>query len=74
MIDSFEFEAAGKFCEKAVQQEPDNVRCIETMALMLMECAQLDQAKIVNIRSLRLLILVFKIVNICSLRLLIFIV
>ena len=48
MIDSFEFTAASKFCEKALQQEPNNVKCIETMGLMFMEGAQLDEAKTVS--------------------------
>ena len=47
-IDSFEFDLAQKFCLRALESEPDNLRAIETYGNLLMETGDLDKAKQVS--------------------------
>jgi len=45
LIDEFNFELAQKFCQRALETEPDNVRALEVSASMLMELGQTESAK-----------------------------
>ncbi|BFY97480.1 hypothetical protein BsWGS_00520 [Bradybaena similaris] len=45
LIDEFSFELAQKFCERALEQEPDNVRALETSASLLLELGNTESAK-----------------------------
>jgi len=44
-IDTFEFELAQRFCQRALEQEVDNVRALETSGTLMMEVGQTEQAK-----------------------------
>ena len=48
MIDEFNFELAQKFCQRALETEPDNVRALETSASLLLELGNVDGAKHVS--------------------------
>lgn len=45
LIDEFNFDLAQKFCQRALETEPDNVRALEVSASMLMELGQTESAK-----------------------------
>jgi len=45
LIDEFNFELAQKFCQRALETEPDNVRALETSASLLLELGNVDGAK-----------------------------
>merc|ERR1712025_199751 len=45
LIDEFNFELAQKFCQRALETEPDNVRALETSASLLLELGNVDSAK-----------------------------
>ena len=47
-IDRFEYELAQKFCQRALEMEPDNVRALETSGSLLIDLGNLDAAKQVN--------------------------
>ncbi|KAK2177144.1 hypothetical protein NP493_616g01012 [Ridgeia piscesae] len=44
-IDTFEFEMAQKFCQRALELEPDNVQALETSGTLLLELGELDSAR-----------------------------
>ena len=44
-IDRFEYEMAQKFCQRALEMEPDNVRALETSGSLLIDLGNLDAAK-----------------------------
>ncbi|KAI0239735.1 putative RNA-directed DNA polymerase from transposon BS [Lamellibrachia satsuma] len=44
-IDMFEFEMAQKFCQRALELEPDNVQALETCGTLLLELGELESAK-----------------------------
>ena len=50
LIDEFNFELAQKFCQRALETEPDNVRALETSASLLLELGNCESAKHVSIR------------------------
>ena len=43
-IDSFQLELACKFCEKALQIEPNNVHVLDTLGPLLLEIGDTDKA------------------------------
>ena len=43
-MDSFQIEMAVQFCERALSLEPDNVHVLDTMAPLLLEVGDTDQA------------------------------
>ncbi|XP_059179305.1 uncharacterized protein LOC131958345 isoform X2 [Physella acuta] len=45
LIDEFNYELAQKFCQRALEQEPDNLRALETSASLLIELGNLEAAK-----------------------------
>jgi len=45
LIDEFNYELAQKFCQRALEQEPDNVRALETSASLLLELGNAESAK-----------------------------
>lgn len=45
LIDEFNFELAQKFCQRALETEPDNVRALETSASLLLELGNSESAK-----------------------------
>ena len=47
-IDTFEFEMAQKFCQRALELEPDNVQALETCGTLLLELGELDSARHVS--------------------------
>ncbi|XP_046565671.1 probable assembly chaperone of rpl4 isoform X1 [Haliotis rubra] len=44
-IDRFEFEMAQKFCQRALELEPDHIRALETVGTLLLEVGNTDGAK-----------------------------
>ncbi|XP_041367293.1 probable assembly chaperone of rpl4 [Gigantopelta aegis] len=44
-INEFQYEVAQKFCQRALEMEPDNVRTLETTGNLLMELGDPDGAK-----------------------------
>ncbi|KAL4235922.1 hypothetical protein ACF0H5_004312 [Mactra antiquata] len=44
-IDRFEYELAQKFCQRALEMEPDNVRVLETSGALLIDLGNLEGAK-----------------------------
>ena len=51
-IDQFEFSLAQKFCQRALEMEPDNVRALETCGTLLLELGNMDGAKQVSLKCL----------------------
>jgi tetratricopeptide (TPR) repeat protein len=45
LIDEFSYELAQKFCQRALEREPDNVRALETSASLLVELGNVESAK-----------------------------
>ncbi|GFR79364.1 TPR repeat-containing protein YDR161W [Elysia marginata] len=45
LIDEFNYELAQKFCQRALEMEPDNVRALETSASLLLELGDIESAK-----------------------------
>ncbi|GFO37931.1 upf0661 tpr repeat-containing protein c16d10.01c, partial [Plakobranchus ocellatus] len=45
LIDQFNYELAQKFCQRALEMEPDNVRALETSASLLLELGNVESAK-----------------------------
>jgi len=45
LIDEFNFDLAQKFCQRALETDPDNVRALEISASLLMETGQTESAK-----------------------------
>lgn len=45
LIDEFNYELAQKFCQRALELEPDNVRALETSASLLLELSDTESAK-----------------------------
>jgi Tfp pilus assembly protein PilF len=43
-LDSFEIDMALKFCERALQLEPNNLYVLDTMAPLLLEAGESDRA------------------------------
>ena len=44
-IDRFEYELAQKFCQRALEMEPDNVRALETSGSLLIDLGNMEAAK-----------------------------
>ena len=44
-IDSFQYELAQKFCQRALEMEPDNLRALETAGSLLLELGNTEAAK-----------------------------
>ncbi|KAL3868147.1 hypothetical protein ACJMK2_040981 [Sinanodonta woodiana] len=44
-IDRFEYEVAQKFCQRALEIEPDNVHALETSGTLLLEVGNMEAAK-----------------------------
>ncbi|ELU00614.1 hypothetical protein CAPTEDRAFT_225563 [Capitella teleta] len=53
-VDSFEFEIAQRFCQKALEMEPNNIRVIETSGTLLLELGDLENAKRCFCRAIEL--------------------
>lgn len=49
-LDSFELDMAVKFCERALQLEPDNLSVLDTMAPLLLEAGEMDKAYEVSLK------------------------
>ncbi|KAK3741305.1 hypothetical protein RRG08_034350 [Elysia crispata] len=45
LIDEFNYELAQKFCQRALEMEPDNVRALETSSSLLLELGDMESAK-----------------------------
>ncbi|CAG5134769.1 unnamed protein product [Candidula unifasciata] len=45
LIDEFNYELAQKFCQRALEHEPDSVRALETSASLLLELGNTESAK-----------------------------
>ena len=52
-IDRFEYEVAQKFCQRALEQEADNIRALETSGTLLLELGNTDGAKQVYNRPVK---------------------
>jgi len=52
-IDKFQYELAQKFCQRALETEPDNVRALELSGGLLIDLGNFDGAKHVSIVNLR---------------------
>ncbi|KAJ7389971.1 hypothetical protein OS493_028023 [Desmophyllum pertusum] len=50
-LDNFNFELAVKFCERALDIEPDNVEVLEMAGTVFLETGDIDKAKSVSLRS-----------------------
>ena len=50
-MDNFNFELAIKFCERALDIEPDNVEVLEMAGTVFLETGDIDKAKSVSLRS-----------------------
>lgn len=48
LIDQFQYELAEKFCQRAVDIEPDNLQALETHGFLLLQIGDLDRAKTVS--------------------------
>ena len=48
-IDSFNYELAQKFCQRALEIEPDNTRVLETSGTLLLEMGNVDAAKQISL-------------------------
>lgn len=48
-IDSFQYELAQKFCQRALEMEPDNLRALETAGSLLLELGNTEAAKQVHV-------------------------
>lgn len=44
-IDTYDFDMAQRFCQKALEMDSDNVRALETTGLVMLEVQNLDAAK-----------------------------
>lgn len=44
-LDTFEYDLALKFCEKAMQLEPENLKVIETLACVYAETGEVEESK-----------------------------
>ena len=47
-LDKFNFDLAVKFCEKALEIEPDNVEVLEVAGAVYLETGETDKAKTVS--------------------------
>ena len=47
-MDSFNFEVAQKFCERALEQEPDNTQVLETAGAICLELGETVKAETVS--------------------------
>lgn len=45
LIDEFQYELAQKFCQRALEKDPDNVRALETSGILLLELGNVEAAK-----------------------------
>lgn len=48
-MDTFQYEMAQKFCQRALEMEPDNVRVLEVSGTLLLEVGELEKAKQVTV-------------------------
>ena len=53
-LDNFNFELAVKFCERALETEPDNVQVLETAGAIYLETRDKNKAKQVSFINLYL--------------------
>jgi Flp pilus assembly protein TadD len=47
LIDEFQYDLAEKFCQRAVDLEPDNIRAIETQGFLMLQAGDTGRAKAV---------------------------
>lgn len=59
-IDSFQLELACKFCDKALQIDPDSVRVLDTLGPLLLETGDMERAIDISSQSLIPNVLPFK--------------
>lgn len=52
-INKFEYELAQKFCQRALETEPDNVRALELSGGLLIDLGNFEAAKHVSIYSMK---------------------
>jgi len=50
-VDSFQLELAVKFCERALELEPENVKVLDTLAPLLLETGDTEHAQEVRSQS-----------------------
>ena len=50
-LDNFNYEIAQKFCQRALELEPDNTRALEMTGALLLEMGDMEGAKKVDIPS-----------------------
>lgn len=50
-MDSFQIDMAVKFCERALQMEPNNLYVLDTMAPLLLEAGEPDRAFDVSLKK-----------------------
>ena len=55
LIDEFQYDLAEKFCQRALDLEPENMRAIETQGFLLLQAGSIDEARAVSL----LVVLVF---------------
>ena len=60
MIDEFQYDLAEKFCQRALDLEPDNMRAIETQGFLLLQAGSIDEARAV---SFLVVLLFYKLVD-----------
>ncbi len=49
LMDAFEWEAAKKFCERALETEPTHVQALELKGVICMELGDFEEAKNVSL-------------------------
>ncbi len=54
-IDTFQYELAQKFCERALTMDSDNLRALETSGTLLLELEQMEKAKAVSFKMIKIL-------------------
>ena len=45
LMDTFQFELAKSFCDRAIEQEPTHLKALETCGIIAIELGDLDRAK-----------------------------
>ena len=48
-MDTFQYELAKTFCERAIEQEPTHLKALETCGVIAIELGELEAAKEVEI-------------------------
>ena len=47
-VDSFQYDLAAKFCERALQVEPDNLKALELSGFLSLQSGDTEHAKLVS--------------------------